>query len=162
MVVWSRHRRPSLSGWLASVALVMLSLTGCQQSVTGGARPSVAVTAPRPVLLADGTLYEAAERPGPSELPSLVEAEARRRAAGYVVGAPGDSKVVARYVTLTVTSPEGAQPVAARPVWLVTYVGVPFVSQGCACHDLPDRANTVVVLDGSDGALVLLYGVGDG
>jgi hypothetical protein len=148
-----------VGGWGACL-LVLLALVGCQwQPATG--MPAAASSSPRPIILANGALYEAVEAPAAGQ-PALAEPEARTRAAGYVSGAANAGAVQARYVTLTVTSPDGVRPVAARTVWVVTFAGVPFVSEGCTCHGEPDRANTVVALDSGNGALVLLYGVGEG
>lgn len=131
------------------LALLGLLLAGC-----GLVSATTPVT--RPIVTADGELRQIEERP-PAGSPAIDEATARRQAAPYVAGAPQATAVQARFVALTLATDRQAWNFQARPVWLVTYAGVPFMPEGCACHT-PPTANTVVALDGHTGELVLVYG----
>lgn len=109
------------------------------------------------VLTADGEERRLDETPAAGP-PALSDAEARQRAARYLPGAPS-APALARYVALTLRTAEGDTLIRARPVWVVTYEGVPFVTERCACHGPPDRPHTAVALDAASGELVLIYGV---
>src|SRR5262245_34433591 len=152
MVAGSAQRVDWRGGSAALLLCLALALVGCRAASTSLAGPSA-----WPVLTADGEerRLEAAPAPG---APALDEAEARSRAARYVPGAPSATSAEARYVALTLTGEQSTVLVNGRPVWLVTYVGVPFVTERCACHGSPERANTLVALDGASGELVLLSG----
>jgi hypothetical protein len=145
-----------LAGWrdrsIALMVCLALALGGCG----AGAAPPTGPTAWQ-VLTADGEERRLEAGPAPGA-PGLAETEARARAARYVPGAPGATAAEARYVAVTLTGEQSTVLLSSRPVWLVTYVGVPFVTERCACHGSPERANTLVALDGASGELVLLSG----
>jgi hypothetical protein len=136
----------------AGLLLAGLLLVGCQTAAPGAPAPGVLR-----VLTADGEERRLDEAPA-AGAPVLSDAEARQRAARYVPGATADN-APARYVALTLLTAEGDALIRARPVWVVTYEGVPFVTERCVCHGPPDRPNTAVALDAASGELVLIYGL---
>jgi hypothetical protein len=139
--------------------LVLLALLLCGCGVATMVAPT-AEPAVRQIVTGDGALHRLEERP-PTGSPGIDEAAARLQAAPYVPGAPHATNVRARFVAATLTTDRPAQSFQARPVWLVTYVGVPFAPEGCACHG-PPMASTEVALDGRTGNLVLVYGADEG
>lgn len=134
----------------AALLLALVVLSGC------GASPDrQTAAAQRAIVTADGQRLQAGEAPAAAR-PAIDEAAARALAVAAVPGAAQASAVRARFVALTLE----IEP-AARQVWLVTYAGVPFVPEGCACHGDNATANTVVAVDGQTGAVVLLFGAVD-
>jgi hypothetical protein len=137
------------------LAVVLLWLGGCGQSMSppSASQPTTAIR--RSLFAADGQQLQAIESPATTR-PAISEGVARSRAAQAVPGATQASAVQARFVALTLETES-----AARQVWLVTYIGVPFVPSGCTCHVTAEPDDTVVAVDGQTGAVVLLFGATD-
>lgn len=133
-----------------AAALLIIALALLPRCDTALDRPVVEIR--RAIVTADGQRLQAVEAPAASR-PAIGEALARSQAAQAVPGAARVATVRARFVSLTLET----EP-AARQVWLITYAGVPFVPEGCACHGDNATANTVVAVDGQTGAVVLLFG----
>lgn len=139
------------AGPLAALLVLALALlSGC--GVVANQQPT---ETRRAIVTADGQRLQAVEAPATGQ-PAVAEATARAQAIEAAPGAGQASAIRARFVSLTLET----EP-AARQVWLVTYAGVPFVPEGCACHGDNATANTVVAVDGQTGAVVLLFGSGD-
>jgi hypothetical protein len=64
----------------------------------------------------------------------------------------------ARYGQFSLRRANDSPFLEPRPVWLVTYEGVPFQAQeGCSCAKL-STSSTTLVIDGADGRLLTLFG----
>ena len=136
---------------LGLALLLMLLTSGCGRPV--GEQPPVVWQ----IVTGDGEVRRLEERPA-TATPAIDEAAARARAVEHVPAAARSAPVQARFVTLTMASDREIWNFQARPAWLITYSGVTFIPEACACQGRAQPANTVVALDGRTGDLVLVYG----
>ncbi len=136
---------------LATVALLLLlaaTLGGCGR-VPDGRAPATRLT----LVAADGQRLDATAT-ALGERPAIPEATARTQAALVLPVSGQATSVQARFVALTLGT-EGT----ARHVWLITYIGAPFVPTGCTCHVDGTTANTVVAIDGQKGMPTMVFGI---
>ena len=144
-----------MRAWAGPALLVLALLAGCGPTATERAAPVA-----RQIVTTDGEVRQVEERPV-AGAPGIDEATARSRSVEHGPGAARASAVEARFVALTMATDREVWNFQSRSVWLITYLGVPFVAENCAGRGGQELADTVVVLDGRDGEFVLVYGVGD-
>jgi hypothetical protein len=97
--------------------------------------------------------------------PSIAETQATALATSYLATSSQATSIHARYVRLTLRGDNGgvAWGIQARPVWLVTFEGIPYPSatgsSDCSCSAYYWRPSTAVALDAGTGARVMSLGV---
>ena len=139
-----------------SLWAAVLLLTAC---LPGAPPTPVTEEATLLALAKDARVVEL--RTAPSSAAGIGAAQAVRRATESLGDrAKARTDPQARLVRLSVRRDDDGQMVVdGRPVWLVTFPGVVFETEACACTGLPTNPSTAVAVDAGDGAIVAAFGV---